>query len=84
LKKQYQHQVMITPTTPTRGDAAVVDESAILKNYIPEGYELVDTKESAKMIKGIKEAFLAEYITKDPRPWDDTGNLKGHTTKIPS
>jgi len=49
--------VEIVITASGSEGATAVDESAILKNYIPEGYELVDTKESAKMIKGIKGRY---------------------------
>jgi hypothetical protein len=53
----------------TNGSEAgtAVDDSAMLKNYIPEGYELVDTKESAKMIKGIKGRYHYYFNKNDCR-----------------
>ena len=38
---------------PGSGGEAV-DEAAMLKNYVPEGYELLEAKEAAKVIKGVK------------------------------
>lgn len=50
--------------TQASGDTNPVDESTILKNYVPEGYDLIDTKEASKMIKGLKGKYYY-YFNKD-------------------
>lgn len=35
----------------------MIDETALLRNYVPEGFELIDTKEASKMIKGLKGKY---------------------------
>lgn len=39
------------------GSTEAVDETAMLKSYVPEGYELVDTREASKVIKGVKGKY---------------------------
>ena len=58
-------EIIITAIGSDTGGGAAVDDSAILKNYIPVGYELVDTKESAKMIKGIKGKYYYYFNKND-------------------
>jgi hypothetical protein len=37
------------------------DETLFINKYVPEGYELIDTKESAKLIKGLKGKYYYYY-----------------------
>jgi hypothetical protein len=39
----------------------VRDESTFLNKFVPEGYELIDQKESAKLIKGLKGKYYYYY-----------------------
>jgi hypothetical protein len=38
-----------------------IDESAVLLNFVPEGYKLIDQKEASKMIKGVKGKYYYYY-----------------------
>jgi hypothetical protein len=52
-------EIIITPSNSS-SDAAI-DESTMLKNYVPQGYELVDTQEASKVIKGVKGKYYYYY-----------------------
>lgn len=45
----------------TVGGKQTFDESAILAKFVPEGYKLIDQKEAAKMIKGVKGKYYYYY-----------------------
>ncbi|MEO9321702.1 MAG: hypothetical protein ABI361_13630 [Nitrososphaera sp.] len=34
-----------------------IDDAAVLQNYVPEGYELLESREASKMIKGLKGKY---------------------------
>lgn len=41
------------------------DETLFLNKFVPEGYELIDQKEAAKMIKGLKGKYYYYYNKQD-------------------
>lgn len=65
LKLVLSNGVVEIIITPSDGSTATVDESAVLKNYVPEGYELVDTREASKVIKGVRGKYYYYYNKSD-------------------
>ena len=51
--------------TPSNSSEAAVDKSSVLKNYVPQGYELVGTQEASKVIKGVKGKYHYYYNKDD-------------------
>src|SRR5690606_22589683 len=51
----------------TSGSGEVVDDTIILKNYVPAGYELIETREASKMIKGVKGKYFYYHNKSDGR-----------------
>lgn len=49
--------IVITSTSGTEE----FDETAFLNKYVPEGYELIDKKEAAKVIKGLRGKYYYYY-----------------------
>lgn len=47
--------------TSSAGSDQSYDETAFLNKFVPEGYDLIDTKEAAKMIKGLKGKYYYYY-----------------------
>lgn len=48
--------------------AETYDETLVLRKYVPEGYELIDQKEAAKVIKGLKGKYYY-YFHKDKKSY---------------
>jgi hypothetical protein len=65
LKLVLSNGVVEIIITPSDGSTTTVDESTVLKNYVPEGYELVDTREASKVIKGVRGKYYYYYNKSD-------------------
>ena len=50
LKLALSNGVVEIIITPSNSSEATVDESIMLKNYVPQGYELIDTQAASKVI----------------------------------
>jgi hypothetical protein len=46
-------------------NATPYDENLFISRFIPEGYELIDTKEASKVIKGLKGKYYYCYNSED-------------------
>ncbi|MEO9294849.1 MAG: hypothetical protein ABI347_04535 [Nitrososphaera sp.] len=65
LKLVLSNGVVEIIITPSNNSAATIDKSTMLKNYVPQGYELVDTQEASKVIKGVRGKYYYYYNKDD-------------------